>query len=368
MNILFLNSLGRKKWGGGEKWMISAGRELKEKDHRVIIACLPGSKIERHAREKGLEIFHFHIPSDIAFWKMPLLRSFFQKNNIDVLICCQNKDVRIGARAARKANVPAIFARQGVRNLSNKKKYIRPFTQYIDGIITNTQSIKKIYESFGWFPENFIHVIYNGVEIPENVNTMDLRTKFNLPQDSKILFSSGRLDHQKGFDILITVAAKAKVKGFNWQFIIAGEGKLKKELNTMALKSGVRDMIRFIGFSNDIPALLRASDIFVLPSRYEGMPNALLEAMAMGKASVATRVNGTSELIEDGISGFLVEPENPQRIFEKLLELLTHDDLRKSMGQKAKVHVEKHFTMKKMAGQLEILFKEQLERTRRQPG
>ncbi len=364
MNILFLNSLGKTKWGGGEKWMISAGKGLMEKDHRVIIACLPGSKIEHHAKENRLEIFHFHIPADIALWKMPLLRSFLKENHIDVLVCCQNKDVRIGARAAKKAGVPAIFARQGIQNLSNRKKYIKPFTQYIDGIITNTKSIKEIYESFGWFPDHFIHVIYNGVEIPDRVDTIDLHEKFNLPPDSKIIISSGRLDYQKGFDVLIKVAVKAKENNFKWQFLIAGKGKLKKELNVMAIDAGVSGMVHFIGFFDRMPALLQASDVFVLPSRYEGMPNALLEAMAVGKASVATRVNGVPELVEDGISGFLAEPENPQQIFEKLYELLTNDDLRKSMEQKARKHVENHFTMEKMAGQLEALFSHQLENPR----
>ena len=348
--------------------MIAAGKGLKAKKHRVVIACLPGSRIEYHAKENDLETFHFHIPADIAFWKMPVLQSFLKTNPVDVMVCCQNKDVKIGARAARQMHVPAIFARQGIQNLSNKKKYIKPFTRYIDGIITNTLSIKRVYENFGWFPEHFIHVIYNGVEIPDQVDTVDLHDRFNLPPESKIIFSSGRLDHQKGFDILISVAAMAKEKKLDWQFIIAGDGKLKKELDIMAEKSGVSEMVHFIGFSEEIPALLRASDVFVLPSRYEGMPNALLEAMAMGKASVATRVNGAAELIEDGLSGFLIQPEDPQPIFEKLLELLTNDDLRISMEQRAKARVQEHFTMKKMTDQLEALFRDQIKRTRGNPG
>ncbi len=361
MNILFLNSLGKSKWGGGEKWMILAGKGLQDRGHQVIIASLPGSVVEQKAKDEDLEIFRFSIPADIAFWKIPSLKSFLKKNNIEVLICCQNKDVKIGALAARQIGLKAIFARQGIQNLTNKKKYIIPFTQYIDGIITNTNSIKKVYGGFGWFPENFIHVVYNGVDIPENIDNINLHEKYGLPKGSMVVFSSGRLDYQKGFDLLIYVAVKAKGLSLNWQFIIAGEGKLKSELASMAEKSGVSDMIQFIGFTNEISTHLKAADIFVLPSRYEGMPNALLEAMSVGKASVASAVNGAPELVEDGISGFLTASENVSQIFDNMHKLLTNEELRKSMGNKAKLRVKEYFTIPTMIDNLEALLNRQVE-------
>jgi spore coat protein SA len=91
------------------------------------------------------------------------------------------------------------------------------------------------------------------------------------------------------------------------------------------------------------------------------MPNALLEAMSMGKASIATSVNGAPELVEDGVSGFLVEPENPHQIVEKLHNLLTNDNLRKSIEMRARTRVESHFTYEKMTDRLEKLFQMQIK-------
>lgn len=360
MNILFLNSLSKSKWGGGEKWMVLAGAGLANRGHKVTIACISDSVIEKKAIEKGLHIFHFSIPADIAFWKIPPLKLFLKRNEIDVLVCCQNKDVKIGARVARKLGIKAIYARQGIQNLKNKKKYIRPFTQYIDGIITNTLSIKSIYENFGWFPDHFIHLIYNGVELPAEVDDIDLHSTYNLPDKCKIIFSAGRLDYQKGFDILIEVARLAKEQNLNWHILVAGEGKLMSELHALTIQKGVSEFINFIGFSNNIPALLKACDVFVLPSRYEGMPNALLEAMAMGKASVATNVNGAPELVEHGKSGFLVDPDDPEKIFKKLKELLTDKPIRVSMEKEALSRVKNNFTFDKMSDELEQLFKKQI--------
>ena len=343
--------------------MILAGKGLKSKGHKVTVACLENSAIERKTEEAGLQIFHFSISMDIAFWKIRGLAKYLQKNEMDVVVCCQNKDVKIGANAARRAGVKAIFARQGVQNLKNRKKYIKPFTQYIDGIITNTVSIKNTYDAFGWFPADFIHVVYNGVEIPENVLPIDLCKTYNLPEESKVIFSAGRIDHQKGFDLLIDVAQLCKKNDLNWQIIIAGEGKLKRELISSSRDSGVDHLIHFIGFSDKIPVLLKSCTVFVLPSRFEGMPNALLEAMAIGKASVATRVNGAPELIEDKVSGFLVESENIQQLYDRLKLLLSNEVLRRAMERNAQLRVKDHFTIEKMIDNLESIFLKQISKT-----
>lgn len=362
MNILFLNSLSKSKWGGGEKWMIHAGHGLSTNGHKVTIACIRGSVIEKKSLNIGLDVWDYNIPIDVAYWKMAPLKSYLINNEINVLICCQNKDVRIGARAAKKIGIKAIFAREGLQNITNKKKYIKPFTQFIDGIITNTLSIKKIYEGFGWFPENFIHVIYNGIKIPSNIEDVNLYDRYQIAKDEKIIFSSGRLDYQKGFDLLIEVAKMAKKNNFKWRILIAGTGKIENELIALAEKKGVSDRVNLIGFSNEIFSILKACDVFVLPSRYEGMPNALLEAMAMGKASVATNVNGAPELVEDGKSGFLVESEDTNQIFLKLKEILADEKLKISMGKEAKERVKKHFTVDKMTSYLESLFEQTLKK------
>ena len=342
--------------------MIKAGKGLMGSGHRVTIACLPDSVIEKRALEASLATWSFTIPVDIALWKIPVIQKYLKKNQVDVLICCQNKDVRIGGRAAKKAGTKAIFARQGIQNLTNKNKYIKPFTKYIDGIITNTKSIKEIYEGFGWFPEDFIHVVYNGVEVNEHKNKIDLYKKYNLPKNSQIIFSAGRLDEQKGFDLLIKVAAKARESDLDWQILVAGEGKYREALEEQAENENVADRFHLIGFEKDIASLNSSCDIFVLPSRYEGMPNALLEAMAVGKANVATAVNGAPELVIDGKTGYLVESENVEQIFEKTRAILEDDKLRASMGKASLERVKKDFSMSALNSNLEMLFKSQLNK------
>ena len=103
--------------------------------------------------------------------------------------------------------------------------------------------------------------------------------------------------------------------------------------------------------------------MFILPSRYEGMPNALLEAMASGKANVATAVNGAPELVRDGETGFLIESENVEQLFEKIEIILLNDELRKSMETASLERVRSFFTMDKMTLNLEQLLTQQIHKS-----
>ncbi len=360
MTILFTNSLGKLKWGGGEKWMIMAANGLSARGHRCLVACRKGSVIEQKAQADGIETVPFHFSTDIDFHKLPAFKRILREQRVQVLVCCQNKDVKLGARVGRSIGVPAIFARQGIQNLSDKRRYIKPFTKYIDGIITNTHSIRRIYEAFRWMPRNFVHVVHNGVHMPQEVKALNLREKYSFPKSAVVIVSAGRLEDQKGFDLLVEVGVMAKKLGHDWRIVVAGKGKLHGHLQQMAAQAGLNDRFILAGFQEDMPGFVSGSDVFVLPSRYEGMPNAALEAMALGRACVVTRVNGAEELIEDGVSGMLVPPDDAEALFDALSTIIADNEARKRMEEAAMRRVSEHFSIRAMIDQLEEIFGRQL--------
>ncbi|MFC0877966.1 glycosyltransferase [Saccharicrinis sp. FJH2] len=363
MNILFINSLRKNRWGGGEKWMVEAAGGLSALGHHTIVGCLKNSFIEHKAVQKGVETIEFGIPSDISFLSIFKLKKILISKHIDVLVCCQNKDVKIGGRAARQAGTRAVFSRQGLQLFSNKRKYKFPFTRLIDGIITNTQSIKQIYESFGWFPKDFIHVIYNGMAPPKTEMSLSKETVFGVDPSVKVIFSAGRLSEQKGYSYLIDTAAICRDKKLDYQFFIAGSGKLEAELKSRVKELNLGNYVHFIGFIEDLSVYYSTADVFVLPSLHEGMPNVVMESMAHGTVAIATRVNGAEELIEDGKNGFLIEPESAEQIAERL-EIFFSDTVdRETMAKQAKQHIKKNFTTEVMSRKLETLFLNQLNKT-----
>jgi glycosyltransferase involved in cell wall biosynthesis len=362
MNILFINSLRPNRWGGGEKWMVEAAAGLQSMGHVCMIGALKNSVIAQKAALKNVSTIGFGVKSDFDVFAYFRLKKILVQHNIDILVCCQNKDVRIGGRAGRKVGLKGIFSRQGLQLITKKRRYKFPFTQLIDGIITNTETIRTEYERYGWFDNGFIHVIYNGMELPVLRPTHTKSSVFSFADERPVIFSAGRLSHQKGFNFLIDAARISLLEGYDWQFVIAGSGKLEKSLMTQARNAGVEKQIHFAGFISDLSPMYQAADVFALPSLFEGMPNVVMEAMAHGTATVATRVNGAAEIIENDKTGLLVDPGNAQQLYLAVKELVLDEDKRKELGKNARKHIETNFTTQLMCNQIEALFINQLQK------
>ncbi len=354
MKILFLNTY--KDWGGDEKWTINIGSGLQKKGHQVVISSLPGSETERQAVVHGLEIFPFKIGPDIAFWKIPNFKGYVQKNNINVVVCVQNNDVKVGGLAAKLAGVPVVLARQALDTIKRRPYHKLAFTKFVDGIITNTDALKNLYLSYGWFRDDFIHTIHDGMEIKEHVEDIDLRSMFDLPEDAIVLVGAGRIVYQKGFDLLIDVAKMAKDNGLNWRFLIVGTGQLEEALKKKAKTMQVDDYIKFIGFRDDVLPIMKAADLFVLSSRAESMTNVLREAMSVETACVATDVYGISELIEHEKSGYIVEPNRAMALYDGIEYVLSRPELKAKIEKNAKKRIKSAFSMEKMINETEDLF------------
>jgi glycosyltransferase involved in cell wall biosynthesis len=161
----------------------------------------------------------------------------------------------------------------------------------------------------------------------------------------------GRMIAAKGVDTLLK-AADILLKTGSFLFLIAGDGPDREDFTSMADTLGLRQSVRFLGYRQDIPTLLKAADLFVLPSLSEGLPLSVLEAMAAKRAIVATRVGGIPDLVEDGITGLLVNPGDAVALAEAINALAIDPDRRISMGMAGRLRVEEHFTETRMLNEL----------------
>jgi glycosyltransferase involved in cell wall biosynthesis len=146
----------------------------------------------------------------------------------------------------------------------------------------------------------------------------------------------GRLSFEKGYDLLLEAFAACAGRHPEWSLEIAGEGPLRVELEAQAVAAGLGDRVRFLGLVNDVEDLFSRSDLFVLSSRFEGFPNALLEAMSVGLACIAFDcASGPSSIIRDGIDGVLVPAENAEELSLQLDRLMSNGDERGRLGREA---------------------------------
>jgi len=160
----------------------------------------------------------------------------------------------------------------------------------------------------------------------------------------------------KRIDVLIAAAARILARHPDVEFQIVGDGPCRDALIAQAQSSGVLPHVRFMGHRDDVPALLSASDLFVLPSASEASPNVVLEAMAASLPVVASRVGGIPELVADGVTGHLVPPGDPEALAAALLDLVDHPERAAAFGNAGHARIAREYSFERMVMQFETLY------------
>jgi glycosyltransferase involved in cell wall biosynthesis len=207
-------------------------------------------------------------------------------------------------------------------------------------LIAVSEQTRQLAMEEGVRPDR-ITVIPNGVT-PLNtsaVNRMKAREQLGLGVGDLFLLSAGRLTYQKGHEYLIQAMPYVISRFPNAKAGICGEGPLRSHLESQISELGLSDHVKLLGTQEDMSPLLASADIFILPSRWEGLSRALMEAMAAGIPVVATHVDGIRTLITDGVNGLLVPPQDSERLGKSILQLLNDPQLRKTIGVAAREHV-----------------------------
>ena len=194
-----------------------------------------------------------------------------------------------------------------------------------DAIVVQT---RRTADLFPPRMQSRIAVIPNAIALPDRPVPPGVRRI-----DRGVVLGVGRLEHQKGFDLLVRAFARATRLQGGWKLVIAGEGSQRATLRTLADSCGVADRVHLIGRQDDIWPTYAAADVFALPSRFEGFPNALLEAMAAGLPAVAADCpTGPREIIRDEHEGLLVPAEDVEALTRALSRLVGDADLRRRRG------------------------------------
>jgi glycosyltransferase involved in cell wall biosynthesis len=165
---------------------------------------------------------------------------------------------------------------------------------------------------------------------------------------------------EKAHDVLFEAAVLVLRRCPDAQFVIAGDGPRRQELERLAQSRGIAPRVQFIGHVDEVPALLASSDLFVLPSRSEAFPNSVLEAMATGLPIVATRVGGIVELVENQRTGVLVPPDDARALGHAMLDLIQWRSHAVRLGRAARAEVEARYSWERMISAFEHLYIEQL--------
>ena len=196
-----------------------------------------------------------------------------------------------------------------------------------------------------------IRVVLNGVppSEPNHASREEVRARWGVGQGEFVLGSVGRLDPQKAPMFALEIMAALRAKGLPIQYIWIGDGAMRTAFEERAQQLGIAHCVRLDGWRDDVLSCLQGLDVFVMPSRFEGMPLALLEAMSSGLCCCVSNVDGISEAVEHRVSGYLCAPQNLEEWCRQLEALCTNPEYRLEVGRKANAVARMRFGVESMA-------------------
>jgi glycosyltransferase involved in cell wall biosynthesis len=230
-------------------------------------------------------------------------------------------------------------------------------------MVAVSEDLNRFLRSRLGLGEREVVTLYNGVDAdacrPRNGAGRAIRSELGLA-GRPVVGTIGNLYSVKGHRYLLEAAALVAEAMPDAAFLVVGRGDLLAALQQTARALGVEERVFFLGYRPDVPGLLQAMDVFVLPSLSEGLPLSLLEAMGAGKPVVATAVGGIPEVVADGETGLLVPPADAGALAQGILRLLAHAELADRLGQRARLRAEERFSMTSMVRAYEALYARRL--------
>jgi glycosyltransferase involved in cell wall biosynthesis len=279
---------------------------------------------------------------------------WLRRERFDAVLAFTHDSSLLGLPAAWLAGVPRRFGSHHGRFVSLSPGKRRLHARLINsrvasGLAAVSEETRRQAIEEGVRPER-VTVITNGVPLApvSQASARSVRTELLRGSDDFLIFSAGRLVPEKGHRVLLHAAARVLQDFPNMVFAIAGDGPLRADLAELTAELGISDHIRLLGSRADVPDLLAASDIFVLSSLTEGLPMALLEAMAAGKAVVSTDVGGIRAALDDGGCGLLVPPNDALTLADALLRLLRDERLRADLAGRARERARDVYSLEQM--------------------
>ncbi len=360
MRVLHIEK--KPHWSGQEARTFKVCAGLSARGCEVSLLCSPASIIGNAAASIGLKVIQVPMSGMHFYGQIPFVMRLFRRERFDIVHAHGPRD-HILAAAGLACSGRSILVRTK-HNLTPIKGGLAARILYrnrTDGFIAVSQAAKETLVQNG-VPAHMIHVVYGGVDLEQfspRPKDAGLLEEFGLQPGELVIGVAGRLGSKSKDTLSLIRAAKIICdKRSDVRFLLAGGGAEKVIAEATAL--GLTDRVVFTGYRTDRPRIYSLMDIFVQPSVREAFANTILEAMAMGKPVVGTRIGGIPEAVVEGESGCLCEAGNPDSLANAVLDVIMSPGLLESMGMKARERAERHFSREKMAERTDHAYRELL--------
>jgi glycosyltransferase involved in cell wall biosynthesis len=347
-------------WGGQEIRVLAEMRILRQRGHQLWLIAPPSSQIFQRAQAEDFPVY----PLDVTRWKYPptifsLARWLFRQK-VDVLNTHSSRDGWIGGLAGKMASVPLVLRTRHIevdyphRGLSRVA-----FLDLADHVITTSERIRlRLTEELD-LPDDHVVCIPTGQDLarfdPSTPGV--LHHELQLPPATPLIGMVSVLRSWKGHETFLRTAQELHRLFPQLHFVIAGAGPMQPLIVNWIEEYELSGCVHLLGHRDDVPAVLASLTALVLPSTaHEGIPQIILQAQAMGRPVVGSRVGGLPEVIEHEVNGLLVEPRDPTALAAALTRLLKEPDFAQRLGAQALTSAREHYGVERMADRLEELY------------
>ncbi len=350
---------------GAEVQVLNLAAELKRRGWKVwVVSLLPPEGLVDRLEEAGIEYLSLGMRRGVPDPRMLFrLAKVLRRWRPRVLHCHMVHANLMGRLARLLAPVPVLISTAHSINEGGRlRELFYRLTDPLTDVTTHiSQAAADRYVEVGAVPVGRIRFIPNGLDLesfrPDPVLRREMRHRLQLG-DSFIWLAVGRFDEAKDYPTMLRAFAQVK-EGEKVVLLLVGGDGLEEQMRPLARELGIEQRIRFLGVRDDVQALMKAADGYLMSSAWEGMPMALLEAAASGLPIVSTDVGGIREVVQQGVNGYLVEARDPDRLAEaiqRLMELPARE--RDEMGKRGRRSIENRFGLSAVVDQWEALYTE----------
>jgi glycosyltransferase involved in cell wall biosynthesis len=344
-------------WGGGEYQVLGLVTSLSARGHENHLLCHPQGALNRAAKARGILTFPIRVRNDLDFRPVLALRRLIRREGYEIVHFHTKRAHALSLFLGRVTPALRYVVTRRMDYPVKRSWYTRRlYNEKVDGVIAISHKIAAVLGEGGVQGEK-IRVIHSGID-PAPFQRASAQ---GAESAGPVVGTVAVLEERKGHRFLLEAAALLKGQGYRLRYRLAGEGSRRSFLEKRARELGLAEEVAFLGFVGDVPGFLSTVDIFVLPSLYEGLGIAVLEAMAAGRPVVASRTGGIPELVADQVTGLLVPPRDFRALARAIAHLISQNGTLQKMGENGREKVIKEFTVEQMARKNEDFYYELLE-------
>ena len=352
--------------GGAETMLLKILRNFKDYGYEHLVICLKieSAILRQQIEREGYRVYVLNFKVHNAVVQFFRLIAVLKKERPYIAHTYLFHADFLGRIAAKISKVPVVISSLRNENIGGavRESLLRITDFLVDKVTAVSQRVADAHLSKNLTKKDKLEVIYNGVEVEEMVDIDPLVTKRELGiEDGFLLLTVANLEKKKGYNYLFEALKILKDKDYRFTLLSIGGGRERQTLESMIDSSRLKDRVKLLGKREDIASFFATADIFVLPSVWEGMPNALLEAMSHGLPVIATRVGGVSEIVTDNETGLLVDARDSMSLALSIERLFNDGALRQRLAHRAKGFDKDRFNIKGTVTSFDRLYKGVLE-------